>query len=167
MALLNPHFSLLEPQLNDPDRTELTDACLAGVLALPPLDPLCDRDGDGGDAPYSEVGGWGGVSIPYSWGYPFCPLLLGVPLSISHFWGYPFYPLFLGVPCPSPTSGGVPPNHYSWGSPVLPPLLGVFPPLPIPGGTPSISLSWGCPLHPLFLGVPCPSPTPGGVPSIP
>ncbi|XP_042749181.1 maestro heat-like repeat-containing protein family member 1 [Lagopus leucura] len=30
------------------------DACLAGVLALPPLDPLWDHDGDGGDAAYSE-----------------------------------------------------------------------------------------------------------------
>ncbi|XP_021237950.1 maestro heat-like repeat-containing protein family member 1 [Numida meleagris] len=50
------HLVLLEPQLSDPDRTELMDACLAGVLALPPLDPPCDHDGDGGDAPYSEVG---------------------------------------------------------------------------------------------------------------
>uniref|UniRef100_A0A803XNT1 Maestro heat like repeat family member 1 n=1 Tax=Meleagris gallopavo TaxID=9103 RepID=A0A803XNT1_MELGA len=48
------HLVLLEPPLSDPDRTELMDACLAGVLALPPLDPLWDRDGDGGDAPYSE-----------------------------------------------------------------------------------------------------------------
>ncbi|XP_031465320.1 maestro heat-like repeat-containing protein family member 1 [Phasianus colchicus] len=48
------HLVLLEPQLSDPDRTELMDACLAGVLALPPLDSHWDRDGDGGDAPYSE-----------------------------------------------------------------------------------------------------------------
>ncbi|XP_065585206.1 maestro heat-like repeat-containing protein family member 1 isoform X3 [Cyrtonyx montezumae] len=48
------HLVVLEPQLSDPDRTELIDACLAGVLALPPLDPLQDCDGDGGDAPYTE-----------------------------------------------------------------------------------------------------------------
>ncbi|OXB82683.1 UNVERIFIED_CONTAM: hypothetical protein H355_000381 [Colinus virginianus] len=40
--------------LSDPDRTELIDACLAGVLGLPPMDPLPDCDGDGTDAPYSE-----------------------------------------------------------------------------------------------------------------
>uniref|UniRef100_A0A8C3M1X7 Maestro heat like repeat family member 1 n=1 Tax=Chrysolophus pictus TaxID=9089 RepID=A0A8C3M1X7_CHRPC len=49
------HLVLLEPQLSDPDRTELMDACLAGVLALPPLDPLWDRDGDGGDELFADT----------------------------------------------------------------------------------------------------------------
>uniref|UniRef100_A0A8C2T8Y3 Maestro heat like repeat family member 1 n=1 Tax=Coturnix japonica TaxID=93934 RepID=A0A8C2T8Y3_COTJA len=49
--------SLLEPQLNDPDRTELMDACLAGVLALPPLDPQWDHDGDGSDELFADTFG--------------------------------------------------------------------------------------------------------------
>uniref|UniRef100_A0A8C2T7A6 Maestro heat like repeat family member 1 n=1 Tax=Coturnix japonica TaxID=93934 RepID=A0A8C2T7A6_COTJA len=51
------HLVLLEPQLNDPDRTELMDACLAGVLALPPLDPQWDHDGDGSDELFADTFG--------------------------------------------------------------------------------------------------------------
>ncbi|XP_064010558.1 maestro heat-like repeat-containing protein family member 1 isoform X2 [Pogoniulus pusillus] len=39
------YLVILEPHLSDPDRTELMDTCLAGVLALPPL----EREENGGD----------------------------------------------------------------------------------------------------------------------
>lgn len=105
-VLLNPHLSLLEPQLSDPDRTELMDACLAGVLALPPLDPLWDRDGDGGDAPYSEVGR---LCVPIPEGTP----------SISRSWGCPFS--IPEGPLSSPSPGGFSP---------LPPTPGGVPSVP-------------------------------------
>ncbi|KAM6445551.1 maestro heat-like repeat-containing protein family member 1 isoform 2-T2 [Rhynochetos jubatus] len=43
----------LEPPLSDPDRTELIDTCLAGVLALP--EPGKERDESGGDALHKEM----------------------------------------------------------------------------------------------------------------
>ncbi|XP_035172579.1 maestro heat-like repeat-containing protein family member 1 isoform X4 [Oxyura jamaicensis] len=48
------YLVVLEPHLSDPDRTELIDTCLAGVLALPP-EPGQERDGSGGDAPHKEM----------------------------------------------------------------------------------------------------------------
>uniref|UniRef100_A0A663N6J6 Maestro heat like repeat family member 1 n=1 Tax=Athene cunicularia TaxID=194338 RepID=A0A663N6J6_ATHCN len=38
------YLVILEPHLSDPDRTELMDTCLAGVLALPPLEPGRERE---------------------------------------------------------------------------------------------------------------------------
>ncbi|XP_025907488.1 maestro heat-like repeat-containing protein family member 1, partial [Nothoprocta perdicaria] len=46
----------LEPRLSDPDRTELLNACLAGVLALPPPEPPRERDGALADGCHKEVG---------------------------------------------------------------------------------------------------------------
>ncbi|NXI95483.1 MROH1 protein, partial [Psophia crepitans] len=45
------YLVVLEPHLSDPDRTELIDTCLAGVLALPPT----DREENGGDASHREM----------------------------------------------------------------------------------------------------------------
>ncbi|XP_051467337.1 LOW QUALITY PROTEIN: maestro heat-like repeat-containing protein family member 1 [Apus apus] len=44
----------LEPQLSDPDRTELVDTCLAGVLALPP-ETGKERDENGADVLQKEM----------------------------------------------------------------------------------------------------------------
>ncbi|XP_061233849.1 maestro heat-like repeat-containing protein family member 1 [Neopsephotus bourkii] len=44
------YLVILEPHLSDPDRTELIDTCLAGVLALPPLEMAKDREENGADA---------------------------------------------------------------------------------------------------------------------
>ncbi|XP_062490639.1 maestro heat-like repeat-containing protein family member 1 isoform X2 [Pezoporus occidentalis] len=44
------YLVILEPHLSDPDRTELIDTCLAGVLALPPLELAKDREENGADA---------------------------------------------------------------------------------------------------------------------
>lgn len=46
----------MEPHLSDPDRTELIDTCLAGVLAIPPLELAKDREENGADAIPKEVG---------------------------------------------------------------------------------------------------------------
>ncbi|XP_026723275.1 maestro heat-like repeat-containing protein family member 1, partial [Athene cunicularia] len=57
------YLVILEPHLSDPDRTELMDTCLAGVLALPPLEPGRERE-ESSDALPKEVrkeeGGAGG-----------------------------------------------------------------------------------------------------------
>ncbi|KAM4686238.1 maestro heat-like repeat-containing protein family member 1 isoform 2-T2 [Amazona ochrocephala] len=49
------YLVILEPHLSDPDRTELIDTCLAGVLALPPLELAKDREENGADAIPKEV----------------------------------------------------------------------------------------------------------------
>ncbi|XP_030342903.1 maestro heat-like repeat-containing protein family member 1 isoform X2 [Strigops habroptila] len=49
------YLVILEPHLSDPDRTELIDTCLAGVLALPPLEVAKDREENGADAIPKEV----------------------------------------------------------------------------------------------------------------
>ncbi|KAM6088505.1 maestro heat-like repeat-containing protein family member 1 isoform 2-T2 [Chlamydotis macqueenii] len=49
------YLVVLEPQLSDPDRTELIDTCLASVLALPPPEPARERDENGGDALHRET----------------------------------------------------------------------------------------------------------------
>ncbi|XP_074434148.1 maestro heat-like repeat-containing protein family member 1 isoform X4 [Larus michahellis] len=49
------YLVVLEPHLSDPDRTELIDTCLAGVLALPPPEPAKEREENGGDASHKEV----------------------------------------------------------------------------------------------------------------
>ncbi|XP_065520234.1 maestro heat-like repeat-containing protein family member 1 isoform X5 [Lathamus discolor] len=49
------YLVILEPHLSDPDRTELIDTCLAGVLALPPLELAKEREENGGDAIPKEV----------------------------------------------------------------------------------------------------------------
>ncbi|XP_074745596.1 maestro heat-like repeat-containing protein family member 1 isoform X1 [Strix uralensis] len=49
------YLVILEPHLSDPDRTELMDTCLAGVLALPPLEPGKEREESGSDALPKEM----------------------------------------------------------------------------------------------------------------
>ncbi|KAM6318671.1 maestro heat-like repeat-containing protein family member 1 [Aegotheles albertisi] len=49
------YLVVLEPQLSDPDRTELVDTCLASVLGLPPLELGKDREENGGDVFNKEM----------------------------------------------------------------------------------------------------------------
>ncbi|KFO98921.1 Maestro heat-like repeat-containing protein family member 1, partial [Calypte anna] len=49
------YLVVLEPQLSDPDRTELIDTCLAGVLSLPPPDQGKEKDENGGDVLHREM----------------------------------------------------------------------------------------------------------------